>query len=130
VSSPIFPAHQFLGLTLDGGWRVVERLQPPTGATGGCFSVGYFVEKPDGTRGFLKALDFSHALQSPDPPAALKPLLDGFEYERNLLNLCRTKRMSRVATAITDGVVDVPGGGLLSRVSYLVPVPGKLNRRK
>jgi serine/threonine protein kinase len=120
VSSPIFPAHQLLGLTLPDGWRVVERLQLPPGATGGSFSVGYFVEKPDGTRGFLKALDFSRALQSPDPPAALKPLVDGFEYERNLLHVCRTKRMSKVATAVTDGVVDVPGGGLLSRVSYLI----------
>ena len=119
MSSTAYPARQLLGLELSGGWKVVEKMEPPP-ATGGCFSVGYYVEKPDRTRGFLKALDFSSALQSPDPPEALKPLLDGFAYERNLLNVCREKRMSKIATAITDGVVDVPGGGMLSRVSYLI----------
>lgn len=120
LDSVTFPAQQLLGLTLPGDWHVVEKIQPGSAATGGAFSVGYYIEKPDGTRGFLKALDFSSALQSPDPPSALKPLVDSFEYERGLLNVCRTRRMSKVATAINDGVVDVPGGGLLSRVSYLI----------
>jgi eukaryotic-like serine/threonine-protein kinase len=120
LSSTVYPAHQLLGLELPGGWRVIEKIEPPPTATGGCFSVGYWVEKPDGTGGFLKALDYSSALLSPDPPEALKPLLDSFAYERNLLNVCRVKRMSKVATAITDGVVVVPDGGLLANVSYLI----------
>jgi len=120
LSAQPVPAYQLLGLTLADDWKVVEQIQRAATATGGCFSVGYFVEKSDGRRGFLKALDFSLALQSPDPVAALNPLLDAFEYERNMLNICRARRMSKVATAITDGVVDVPGGGLLSRVSYLI----------
>jgi serine/threonine protein kinase len=119
VSATIFPAYQLAGLTLDGGWQVASAVQPPP-ATGGCFSVGYHVEKTDGTKGFLKALDYSRALQAEDPPTALKPLIDAFEHERNLLTLCRANRMSMIATAITHGAVDVPGGGLLSRVSYLI----------
>jgi eukaryotic-like serine/threonine-protein kinase len=119
VSATTFPAYQLAGLALDGGWHVASSvLAPPP--TGGCFSVGYHVEKADGTKGFLKALDYSRALQSEDPPTALKPLIDAFEHERNLLTLCRANRMSHIATAITHGAVDVPGGGLLSRVSYLI----------
>jgi hypothetical protein len=120
LSTSAFPAYQLAGLALAGGWRVVAPVTTTPAATGGCFSVGYYVERADGTRGFLKALDYSRALQSPDPPSALKPLVDAFEHERNLLTLCRAKKMSRIATAITHGSVDVPGGGFLSRVSYLI----------
>jgi serine/threonine protein kinase len=120
VSAPIFPAQQLQGLTLDGEWHVVAVVQPAPNATGGCFSVGYLVERSDGSKGFLKALDYSRALAAPDPPSALKPLIDAFEHERNLLEICRTRRMNRIATAITHGTVDVPGGGFLSRVSYLI----------
>ena len=120
LSTIISPAHQLVGLALADGWRVVAAFNPPPGATGGCFSVGYLVQNTDGRTGFLKALDFSPALQSPDPTAALKPLLDAFEYERNILTICDEKRMTKVATAIAHGTVDVPGGGLLSRVSYLI----------
>jgi len=120
LSTPISPAHQLTGLSLPDDWTVTAAVQSSAAATGGCFSVGYHVEKPDGTTGFLKALDFSRALRSPDPPSALKPLVDAFEHERNLLRICRENRMSKIATAITHGTVDVPGGGLLSRVSYLI----------
>lgn len=32
------PARQLEGLTLDGGWKVLELLDRPPGATGGFFS--------------------------------------------------------------------------------------------
>lgn len=116
----INPAFELLGLELADGWIVVERLEPTQYSTGGTFSVGYLVEKRSGEKGFLKALDFSSALQHSDPPRVIQALTESYNYERDLLIRCRERRMSRVATAIADGAVDVPGGGPLSRVSYLI----------
>jgi hypothetical protein len=50
------PAERLGGKTLDGGWKVLERVQRPENTTGGCFSCGYVVQSDDGTHGYLKAL--------------------------------------------------------------------------
>lgn len=44
-------AHQLLGHSLLGGWKVVERFESFPSGTGGFFSVGYVVESVnDGKR--------------------------------------------------------------------------------
>jgi hypothetical protein len=50
------PAKCLKGLTLDGGWEVIDMVKVPPHATGGCFSVGYLVEDGSGKQGYLKAL--------------------------------------------------------------------------
>jgi len=55
-------AESLEGRTLDGGWRVGNRVAMSVGATGGNFSVGYEAVREDGLRGYVKALDFSLAL--------------------------------------------------------------------
>src|ERR1019366_2368612 len=39
------PAIHLVGRTLEGGWRVTQRYDPPPGSTGGAFSVGYLAQR-------------------------------------------------------------------------------------
>lgn len=110
-----------VGLTLPGGWRVLSSLPPDPRRTGGYFSEGYVVEHDSGTKGFLKALDFAGALNAPDPATELQALTEAFNFERDVMNRCRQRRLDRVVLAIADGKITVPGcdvaGGL---VQYLI----------
>src|SRR3989442_7348914 len=110
MSTPINPHELLEGMTLKNGWRVLKRLDRPESGTGGCFSCGYIVERSDGQRGYLKALDFFSRLPvSDDPARALEPLLKAFNFERDLLNRCNAHRLSHVVMALDDGAVTVPG---------------------
>ncbi len=95
------PRERLGGMTLDGGWRVVESLPNHDDDTGGNFSAGYIVTAPDGRRHFLKAIDFSSAMLDPDPARALQRLTEAFNLERDVLEI--GKRLSCVVTAIADG---------------------------
>jgi len=114
------PALFLEGKKLAKGWTVIKQVDRPSNATGGYFSVGYIVENETGTRGFLKAFDFSRARGQTDELRELQRLLQAYNFERDLLELCRTRRLSRVAQALEDGNVDVPGAGILSRVYYVI----------
>jgi serine/threonine protein kinase len=115
------PVEKLAGIKLRDGWIVLDLFNPPPGSTGGFFSVGYIVKRPeDGKEAYLKALDFSGALKSPDPARVLQSLTEAYNFERDLLAKCKKHKMSRVLTAIADGVAEVPGFGDLSRVHYLI----------
>jgi eukaryotic-like serine/threonine-protein kinase len=120
MTAPVRPAANLLGHTLPSGWRVVEEADRDPTATGANFSVGYIVEDPSGQRAFLKALDFSRALRSPDPVAALRWLTTAYEYERDLLARVRGERLNRVAVALEDGQYDVDPSSPLGSVPYLI----------
>jgi eukaryotic-like serine/threonine-protein kinase len=112
-------AQRLTGLTLDG-WKVLRLMEPSPVATGGCFSSGYEVESASGRKAYLKALDYSRALQSPDPAQALNAMTAAFIFERELLDRCSERRLSRIVTAITSGKIILdndPFGGL---VEYLI----------
>jgi eukaryotic-like serine/threonine-protein kinase len=114
--------HKLLsGMSLQNGWRVLEKTARPDEGTGGFFSCGYLVERVDGQRGYLKALDFFSRLPvSDDPARALEPLLKAFNFERDLLKKCHDRRLSRVITALDDGAVTVPGVPPPSTVQYII----------
>lgn len=97
------PATMLVGRRLDQGWTVVSRIVRPALATGGNFSISYIVESDRGQRGFLKALDYSEALQHPDVTQVLQDLTWAFNHERELLYGCA--RMSRVVTALGHGTI-------------------------
>jgi Serine/threonine protein kinase len=97
---------QLVGRTLKDGWLVNKILDDSTLATGGCFSVGYFVTHTDGRTGFLKALNYQLALRAPDPALALKELVDAFIFERNLLERCQSRRLKNIVKAIGHGTID------------------------
>jgi serine/threonine protein kinase len=97
------PASQLLGLKLNDGWTVIGRLEKLPSQTGGCFSEGYTVVNDNGTKAFLKALDYSGAMRFSDPAPILHALTEAYIFERALLNRCRG--MDRVVTGLSDGSV-------------------------
>ena len=60
------PAERLMGMDLEGGWKVIASIENDINSTGGNFSKCYIVKKDDGKEAFLKALDFSRALNSLD----------------------------------------------------------------
>jgi serine/threonine protein kinase len=115
--SNLSSAELLLGVELQGGWTVVEKLEPPKGATGGNFSTGYIVQSTGGNKAFLKAIDFSRALRSPDPARALQALTAAFNFERDVLAKCKARQLDRVAVALEDGTTTASDGGA---VQYLI----------
>jgi eukaryotic-like serine/threonine-protein kinase len=114
-------AAQLAGMTLDGGWKVIRLIPRRVGATGGNFSFGYEVESTDGKRpAFLKALDYSSALMSPDPAMALNAMTSAYIFERDLLERCRNRRLNRIVTAVSGGKLIVPGAPTVGLVEYLI----------
>ena len=106
------------GRELEGGWTVGVRIDSGPDSTGGNFSFGYPVHHPDHGEAFLKALDYSRALDSSDVPAALKVLIDAYLYERDLLDRCTAARLSRVILPLSHGQVSVEGFDI--PVNYLI----------
>lgn len=113
-------ANQLLGRTLPGDWRVVEKLEKTAEQTGSYFSAGYIVESPAGDRAFCKALDYTAAFEEPDPALALGPLTDAFNFERDLLNRCRERRMDRVVRVLDSGTLRIDAANPFSVVQFLI----------
>lgn len=125
VSPPTAALHVsaaalLLGRTVENGWHVVEEFKKAPGATGGNFSHCYLVEHPDGRRAFLKALDFSAAGMSLDPARTLQALTEAFNFERDLLERCRARRMDRVVRVLEDGKAVVPEATGFNFTQYLI----------
>ncbi len=114
------PAKQLVGLTLDGGWKVTDLVPRPPKATGGSFSVSYHVVHNDGRKAFLKALDYSVALQAQDTTTALQSMTAAYNYERNLCKRCKDKKLSRVVQIIAAGKVLVDANNPIGKVDYLI----------
>lgn len=112
------PAALLEGITLDDGWLVGPRLQRKGWSTGSLFSFGYSVSHPDYGSAFLKALDYSEALASPDVPASLKRLTEAYVHERELLERCRRAGLSKVVLPIAYGQITLPEH--LIPVNYLI----------
>jgi serine/threonine protein kinase len=113
-------ARRLLGLTLEGGWKVVATVQLGPEATGANFSAGYIVQRDDGARGFLKALDFSSASRpGVDTIAELQRLTTEYLFERDLVAQCTNKKLTRVVRGLGHGKVQV-GPGLEGEVNYLI----------
>lgn len=114
-------AYRLAGRELPNGWRVLQRIEQPLGATGGHFSVGYFAQGPDGRKAFLKALDYSAAFNSKTTPIsiALQQLTASINFEKYVLARCRDRRLDRVVISITDGTI-TDGQPGVDTVEYLV----------
>lgn len=113
-------ASELAGLTLPSGWRVLNRFERGPDPTGSVFSEGYVVESDSGRHAFLKALDISAAFDSDDPTAELEAMTSAFNYERQLLERCRDRRMDRVVLAVEHGNVLVDPRDRLSLVPYII----------
>ncbi|MCC7139021.1 MAG: hypothetical protein IT460_11420 [Planctomycetes bacterium] len=107
-------------MDLDTGWHVDGMVARPAGATGGCFSDAYRVSRADGAQGFLKALDFSRALDVPDPVPWFQAFTTAYLFERDILAACDARRLDRIVRSIAHGYADVDQTPLLGRVPYII----------
>src|SRR4051812_7669183 len=112
------PAHHLSGRDLGDGWRVLAQIPRAPAATGGHFSVTYHVVHADGRPAFLKALDYSAALRRPDAARVLQVMTESYNFERDLLDDCERRGMSRIVRIYTSGTLLEPNFG--HAVDYLV----------
>ena len=121
MTTKLYPHELLEGIALKNEWKAVKRLERSESSSGGAFSCGYLAERSNGEHGYLKALDFfSRLSEKEDPARILAPLLDAFNFERDLLNKCRNSRLSRVVTALDDGSVTVPNLPPPATVQYII----------
>jgi eukaryotic-like serine/threonine-protein kinase len=111
-------AQALLGVALEGGWQVTQRLERPPGATGGFFSAGYVVER-DGTRAFLKAIDYAKAMTGPTTVDQLRVLTAAYVFERDLVRSCAGAHLSHVVAGVDDGEISISGYAV-PQVPYLI----------
>lgn len=88
------------GRELKGGWRVTRKLPRPgepgaEHATGGKFSLCYLCEK-DGKTAFLKVFDIANALQEDDVLSELRDIVNCWDHETALLQVCDDAKLSRI----------------------------------
>lgn len=110
------PRESLEGIELPEGWLVTKRLDKQGKGSGGIFSSGYEVQDSNGRAAFLKAIDFYEAGFALDPARALQPLIEQFNFERDLLEMCQGKSFDRVVTYINDGKIMINGHA----VQYLI----------
>lgn len=123
------PAARLAGTNLDSGWHLQSRLERLDGQTGSAFSVGYLAVNGNGEIAFLKALDFSRALEEEDLFAALEKAIDEYRFEETLLSLCADRRMSKVVRTLDSGFIKVDNSSL-GRVPYILFEPAEGDLRK
>ena len=114
------PAERLIGRKLSGDWIVEEAVPRPEFGSGGNFSVSYIVRSKAGHKAFLKAIDFQRALESSDPALTLKAMTDAYIFERNLLEKCKTKRLSRIVRVLDSGILPTANGNSSGVVQYLI----------
>jgi eukaryotic-like serine/threonine-protein kinase len=112
-------AEMLEGIDLPNGWKVVAKAAKSD--TGGCFSVPYFVERQNGKTkqtAFLKALNFRRILNETDITRAMERHSKAFNFEKETLELCRNKNLTRIATLIDAGQY-TPQNSLIP-VAYII----------
>ena len=102
------PAESLLGLKLLGKWRVVERIRRDSIRSGEPRSSCYRAICDEGEEVFVKAFDFRQADIDTDPKA-LECMIREFNHEREVLDLCRNKKLARVTRIHEASKVIVAG---------------------
>lgn len=118
------PAERLAGMTLKDGWKIESLIPRSAQQTGSAFSRGYIAVDTNGNKAFVKALDLTSALQEDDFIGALEKAIQAFKFEEELLHVCKSRRMSKVARAIVTGVAEVDNSRL-GRVPYVVFEPAE-----
>ena len=115
-----------IGRVLVGGWKVEGKVIRRSDATGGHFSNCYHVVNVDKNsphheqQGFLKALDYDAAMQETDVPRALQRMTEEFNFERDLVELCKGRRMRHIVRGVESGEAHIADVGPIDRVNYLI----------
>lgn len=128
------PAQLLEGVTLPSGWKLLEQLKRTPGTSGSNFGVGYNAERVrDGKteHAFVKAMDFVRAMEKPDPMLELLKLTSEATFERQALEHCGERRLSRLIKLISwEYINQHPGKDLMHQVLCLVMEIGKGDIRR
>jgi len=110
------------GMVLEGGWKVVKKYERTSFQTGGIYSCCYEVINEDGTKGFLKAFDYSDANKSSDqrPAELIRNITNAYEYERKILLKCSENGLNNVIRYLDAGGIEVEQNIKYPRVEYLI----------
>ena len=114
------PALQLTGKELQNGWKVVKLVNQSKNATGGHFSTSYIVRSTKGEKAFLKAMDYRKALESDDPARALQNMTAAYIFERDILEKCKSNRLSRIVRVLDSGKLLPEDGDPSGVVEYLI----------
>jgi serine/threonine protein kinase len=109
------------GRVLKGKWKVLKRIEPKPGSTGGFFSVCYHVSD-GGQEAFLKALNFNaffDLFRGKSVVEILNEQTNAFKYEKELLLRCKNNRLSKVSVILDEGEEFVDGF-TISNVPFLI----------
>lgn len=102
-----------------GDWKVIQRLALD-GSTGGSFSVGYSVQREDGTSGFCKAMNYAkYFAEAGSSPDAILEAIGLYVLERDLSYLCGQYGMSKIIVALDDGTIMIDECRI-PRVDYII----------
>lgn len=122
------PKYLLLNVTLASGWKLIEQLQKTPGLTGGNFGVGYRATM--GNRvAFVKVVDFMAATKEPDPLVVMQKLINEAQFEREVLEYCSAKGMSKVIRFFGHEYFTLNPADLYSRVSCLIMEAGDKDLR-
>lgn len=114
------PAKKLEGMKLDGGWEVLKMIERSKNATGGRLSVSYLIKNDDGTQAFLKAMDYHEAFKHDDPARHIKPLVDIYNFERDILELCNVNKLSKVVNLLGHGSIRTDEDDPFTVVQYII----------
>ncbi len=102
-------AKRLIGETIDGRWKIVSERRVDPAGTGGTFSHGFIARSTAGEEVFVKVLDIRLNRALPEPLKDLEVRIQRFNYESEIARSCAAERLSRVAHAIADGVLQIGG---------------------
>lgn len=116
----ISAVHDLVGKILKTGWLVTEKVSSKPGSSGGAFSVCYLAEK-EGKVGFLKAINVLSFLNDDDIDftKAMADTLNTFNFEKEILEKCGDKNLSKVSKLLDAGSENI-SGYLINNVNYLI----------
>ena len=104
-------------------WKVIKKRVKTPEDDSGVFSSCYEVKNiEDNKSGYLKALNYVYAFRELTPGISstvfLQNMTENYNYEKDLLEFCKDKHMSRIVTAISHG--EYRETGEIYPVPYLV----------
>lgn len=113
------PSRALLGLQTESGWTVTSDLNNHKMVSGGNFCTRWLAESSDGKIGFMKAMDFSRALAQ--GIQAVQQLTNEYLFEREILDQCKSLKMTKIVTPLDAGELSVPNfSAPLNTVYYLI----------
>ncbi|WP_459290910.1 protein kinase domain-containing protein [Arthrobacter sp. MDT1-48-3] len=88
-----------IGVDLGDGWTITHEIAQSAAATGGNFSLGYLARHTTGREGFVKVINYHAILFSADPTGMMQIITEAYNFERDIVEKCSQKRLTRVVSA-------------------------------